>query len=84
MAGTPARAERDRRSLAQQLAEDDVIELPDDMVQDTGGGVTKFLREGTSEPGFSPGQVDERRRTSGLLACDFPDDPGVPTDEINP
>ena len=45
MAGIPARSERERRSLAQQLAEDDVVELSEEEVQDTGVGITKFLEE---------------------------------------
>ena len=43
MARSPATPDRDRRSLAQQLAEDEIVELDNVENQDVGVGVTQFL-----------------------------------------
>ena len=45
MAGTVGQGDMDRRSLAQQLMEDDDAILMDSGNEDVGGGVTKFLDE---------------------------------------
>ena len=72
MARRPATPDRDRRSLAQQLAEDEIVELDNVEDQDVGMGVTQFVDQeeqaNANNPGFSPGQ--ERQNRSGILACD--------------
>ena len=88
MARSPATPDRDRRSLAQQLAEDEIIELDNAEDQDVGAGVTKFWTQdeqanvNANKPGCSPDQ--ERNITSGILACDSPDPRGTPIPARNP
>ena len=57
--GSPT-SDRDQRSLARQMAEDEVVELTD---QDVGGGVIKFLSSDSSDDialGLKPGQENRR------------------------
>ena len=78
----------DRRSLREQLEQDDVIEIE----EDHGAGVTAFIESSSTEsnskdhPGF-PVNQDARKEGNagpGLLACDFPGTPVISSRKKTP
>ena len=71
---------RDRRSLRQQLAEDDDAIMLSESDKDVGAGITRYLASESEDPGFSqeriPAAQPHPRNTKGVGFEDVPD----PTD----
>ena len=69
---------RDGRSLEQQLAEDEVVEIMANAGNDTGGGVEKFLdtdEMNSTDPGFSLSRAPGSKAL-GKLARELPNTNG--------